>query len=154
MLQKKSEQKGFTIVELLIVIVVIGILAALVLNTFAGVQQRARDTERQTDVTALATQLEVYYNDNGTYPAFAQIDTAAEAEAAFPGIDAGALEAPGQGFSLQGATSANQNQYGYVTTPADCLGTSASPCTGFVLSYTKENLASGETNPITKASLN
>lgn len=154
MLQKISKQKGFTIVELLIVIVVIGILAALVLNTFAGVQQRARDTERQTDVTALATQLEVYYNDNGTYPAFSQIDTAAEAEAAFPGIDAGALEAPGQAFSLQGTVSTNQNQYGYVASPVDCLGTAASPCTGFVLSYTKESLGSGETNPITKNSLN
>jgi prepilin-type N-terminal cleavage/methylation domain-containing protein len=150
MLQKISKQKGFTIVELLIVIVVIGILAALVLNTFAGVQQRARDTERQTDITALATQLEVYYNDNGTYPAFSQIDTAAEAAAAFPGIDAGALEAPGQGFSLVAAEAANANQYGYQTTPTDCLGTSASPCTSFVLSYRKE----GDNSLQTKSSLN
>ncbi len=53
MLQKlkshKAEQ-GFTLVELLIVIVVIAILAAIVISTFAGVQARARDTERQTDV--------------------------------------------------------------------------------------------------------
>ena len=39
--QYKRNQAGFTIVELLIVIVVIGILAALVLNTFQGVQARA-----------------------------------------------------------------------------------------------------------------
>jgi len=68
MLKLKS-QKGFTIVELLIVIVVIGILAALVLNTFAGVQKRARDTQRQTAINSMATQLEVYYNDQGSYPA-------------------------------------------------------------------------------------
>ena len=67
MLKLKS-QKGFTIVELLIVIVVIGILAALVLNTFAGVQKRARDTQRQTAINSMATQLEVYYNDRGSYP--------------------------------------------------------------------------------------
>src|SRR5690606_24488036 len=53
---KKTYQKGFTVVELLIVIVVIGILAALVLNTFAGIQQKARDTERKTDINAVATQ--------------------------------------------------------------------------------------------------
>ena len=56
-------QKGFTIVELLIVIVIIGILALLVLNTFNGVQQKARDTERQTDATSISKQLEAYYAD-------------------------------------------------------------------------------------------
>ena len=44
----KRTQSGFTIVELLIVIIVIGILAALVLVTFSGVQQKARNTERVT----------------------------------------------------------------------------------------------------------
>jgi prepilin-type N-terminal cleavage/methylation domain-containing protein len=73
--QKKSS-KGFTIVELLIVIVVIGILAALVLNSFRGVQERARDTKRRTDVNAQASQLEVYYTDNGGYPVFTgQVNT-------------------------------------------------------------------------------
>ena len=86
---KKYSQKGFTIVELLIVIVVIGILAALVLNTFSGVQKRARDTQRQTDVNAIATQLEVYYNDNGTYPLAAGVTVPN-----FKGIDAGALQPP------------------------------------------------------------
>ena len=38
----KRKDRGFTIVELLIVIVVIGILAALVLNSFRGVQERAQ----------------------------------------------------------------------------------------------------------------
>ena len=54
-------------------IVIIGILAALVLNTFADSQKRARDTQRTTDVSALATQLEVYYNDHGAYPQFSQM---------------------------------------------------------------------------------
>jgi len=148
MLKLKS-QKGFTIVELLIVIVVIGILAALVLNTFAGVQKRARDTERQTDVTALATQLEVYYNDKGGYPQFSQISSEATATAAFKGIDAGALKAPGKGFTLVTGTSGSKDEYGYATT--DCGGTSADndKCTGFTLSYVKED--GGAT---TKESLN
>jgi len=150
MLKLKS-QKGFTIVELLIVIVVIGILAALVLNTFAGVQKRARDTERQTDVTAIATQLEKAYTDNGGYPLFAQIDTSTEATAFFKGIDAGALNAPGQSFSLDDAASTSKDVYGYVAT--GCT-TDNNSCTAFTLTYTKEELKSGETNPITKSSLN
>ncbi len=78
MLQKlkshKAEQ-GFTLVELLIVIVVIAILAAIVISTFAGVQARARDTERQTDVKAIASALEVYYTDNGGYPTSAAMSS-------------------------------------------------------------------------------
>lgn len=59
---------GFTIVELLIVIVIIGILAALVLTTFSNIQQQARDSKRRTDVQAIAKALELYYADNGQYP--------------------------------------------------------------------------------------
>ena len=66
--QNSGRQRGFTIVELLIVIVVIGILAALVLNAFSGVQAKARDTERDTDMRALASQLEAYYTSYGEYP--------------------------------------------------------------------------------------
>ncbi|MGB3023884.1 MAG: type II secretion system protein [Candidatus Saccharimonadales bacterium] len=99
---KKSSQKGFTIVELLIVIVVIGILAALVLNTFSGVQKRARDTQRQTDVNALATQLEVSYNDNGYYPSVGNISVPN-----FKGIDEGALKPPQSNqTSLKGMSAA------------------------------------------------
>lgn len=148
MLKYKS-QKGFTIVELLIVIVVIGILAALVLNTFAGVQERARDTERQTDVNSISTQLEVYYNDNGGYPTFAQIGTEANALALMDGIDEGALRAPGvDAFSLVNNATPSEQQYGYVTLPAGCA---TDACDSYSLHYIKES----EDNAIqTKTSLN
>ena len=58
MVSLKQRQSGFTIVELLIVIVIIGILATLVIVTFSGVQQKARDSERKTDINAIAGQLE------------------------------------------------------------------------------------------------
>ena len=63
----KRNQSGFTIVELLIVIVVIGILAAITIVAFNGVQQRARDAQRKQNLNDLATALQTYYIDNGNY---------------------------------------------------------------------------------------
>lgn len=51
--KKGRQQKGFTIVELLVVITVIGILAALVYNGFTVAQAQARDTKRRTDVLSI-----------------------------------------------------------------------------------------------------
>ena len=65
----RNRSQGFTIIELLIVIVVIGILAGLVLNAFGNIQERARDTERQNDINTIHTQLELYYTENSAYPA-------------------------------------------------------------------------------------
>lgn len=65
---KTKSTPGFTIVELLIVIVVIGILAALVVSTFSGVQGRARDAKRESDIAAITKALEIYYLENGVYP--------------------------------------------------------------------------------------
>ncbi len=157
---KKYSQKGFTIVELLIVIVIIGILAALVLNTFADSQKRARDTQRTTDVSALSTQLEVYYNDKGAYPQFSQIDTIGEAKTAFPGLDEGAVDAPSNSaaFDIIGTAlgGTDISHYSYQAWQAD--GTTAcntdDACAKFTMTWNKEYLKSGESNPQTKKSLN
>jgi prepilin-type N-terminal cleavage/methylation domain-containing protein len=49
----KSKRAGFTIVELLIVIVVIGILAAITIVAYNGIQQRGRDSARRADVSSI-----------------------------------------------------------------------------------------------------
>lgn len=59
---------GFTLVELLIVIVVIGILAAITLVAYNGVQAKARDSNRQSGISDIVKALELYYIDNGSYP--------------------------------------------------------------------------------------
>src|SRR5665647_1797967 len=64
----KTKQHGFTIVELLIVIVVIGILAAITIVAYSGIQTRARDAIRKEDVTTITKAMELYYVDNGSYP--------------------------------------------------------------------------------------
>jgi prepilin-type N-terminal cleavage/methylation domain-containing protein len=59
---------GFTIVELLIVIVVIAILATITIVAFNGVQGRARDSQRMADINAIAKGLEIYRQLYGDYP--------------------------------------------------------------------------------------
>lgn len=68
MMGKTTTQRGFTIVELLIVIVVIGILAAITIVAYNGVQQRARDVTRSSDIAGIQKALELYRVDNGVYP--------------------------------------------------------------------------------------
>ncbi|HZL07986.1 MAG TPA: prepilin-type N-terminal cleavage/methylation domain-containing protein [Candidatus Dormibacteraeota bacterium] len=68
MISLKKRNQGFTIVELLIVIVVIGILALLVITTYSGIQAKARNSKRQTDIQSLQTQLEAFFSQNGYYP--------------------------------------------------------------------------------------
>jgi type II secretion system protein G len=65
----KQKNSGFTIVELLIVIVVLGILASITVAAYGGIAQRARDGQRYSDVKTIAKALELYYTDNGSYPA-------------------------------------------------------------------------------------
>jgi prepilin-type N-terminal cleavage/methylation domain-containing protein len=59
---------AFTIVELLVVIVVIGILAAITIVSYTGVTQKATTASLQSDLTNASQQLKLYYVDHGTYP--------------------------------------------------------------------------------------
>lgn len=63
--------QGFTIVELLVVIVVIGILAAIIVVAYNGIQGRALDSRRLSDAKLIIKALEMYKINNGTYPAVA-----------------------------------------------------------------------------------
>jgi prepilin-type N-terminal cleavage/methylation domain-containing protein len=64
----KNNQYGFTIVELLIVIVVIGILAAIAIVSYNGVQSRTRFAKTQSDLKSVQKYIESYQAVNGSYP--------------------------------------------------------------------------------------
>lgn len=63
------KQKGFTIVELLIVVVIIGILAAIVVVAYNGITSQANDSAVESDLATIAKKLEIYKVENGSYPA-------------------------------------------------------------------------------------
>lgn len=65
----KPRNYGFTLVEVLVVISIIGILASLTLVSFTGTQKTARDTQRKSDLKQYATALETFANENNSlYP--------------------------------------------------------------------------------------
>lgn len=67
-MRQPNKQIGFTIVELLIVIVVIGILAAITIVAYTGVSQRAVVASLQSDLTNASNKLKLYQIDNSAYP--------------------------------------------------------------------------------------
>lgn len=67
-MRQRKLQHGFTLVELMLVMVIMAILALIGLNTFMGSQKRSRDSRRKGDLTQVSKALEMYFNDNGRYP--------------------------------------------------------------------------------------
>lgn len=69
-------KKAFTLIELLIVIAIIGLLSTLSILALNSARARARDARRVSDVKQSKTALEMYYNENDTYPgALSQLTT-------------------------------------------------------------------------------
>ena len=122
-----KKQEGFTLLELLIVIVIIGILAVLIVPNLASGPQRARDSQRKSDLRNIKTALETYYNDKNGYPAAATV-----------GAD---LTNGGTYLKALPADPKTKAAYTYTPAPTSCA---SGACTSYVLQATLENTKDGD----------
>ena len=74
-------RRAFTLVELLVVIALIGVLAALLLSALSSAQQRARATQTTSTMEAFAAACETFFQDHGQYPVVPEALLAQDAEA-------------------------------------------------------------------------
>ena len=132
-----KNKKGFTIVELLIVIVVIGILATLVIVTFTGIQQKGRDTQRKTDINAVQSHVEAYYAQTGNYPTLGNLNDSTWRSTNMKGLDPESLKDP-KDTDANIAAATDATNYGYTVTPNGCDNTTTM-CDAYVLTATLES---------------
>lgn len=143
----RRNNNGFTIVELIVTVMVIGILASLALFGYNQVQKDARNSQRTAKITVIADALEKYYSKNGEYPSCTAMTQSGSQVATnvLPGLDATALVAP---TSPSGTTNSitctalsagsGPDAFAYIGNGGTSCSTS-NVCLHYTLQYRNEN---------------
>ncbi len=164
MISLKKRNSGFTIVELLIVIVVIGILALLVITTYSGIQAKARNSKRSSDVSTIQTQLEAFFQNSGYYPSLADMNSSSWLKTNMKSLDQGALVDPSEANtsdcvkthdSCFADSASPSKQYGYQVTASDgtaCGTPDDTNCAQYTLTASYEGTVNGS-DKVTKSNL-
>lgn len=144
---KQLKARGFTIVELLIVVVVIAILAAITIVAYNGIQNRARLSSAQTTASTVQKKIEAFNANTGAYPVAGsslatQLGTTTESSISGSGITilAAAPTSANGTTSIYvqfctapaGATGYRTQYFDYTTNAVAAQvtqGTNATPCT-------------------------
>ncbi len=134
-------KKGFTLIEILIVVAIIAILASVVLVGLGPTQQAGRDARRVSDIHEIQNGLELYYNKCGFYPGTANCGAAT--------IIGGQTETGGTYYNTMGADLVGTAGIGVSSIPSDPINTNkyvylfaentTAPATTYVIQATMEN---------------
>lgn len=153
----ENKQSGFTIVELIIAIVVIGILATLSIGIIPNSLAQGRDKERISDIDTIANKLEEYYTNNNGYPSSLTSLRRVDPETLMdPQGHSITINSPSNNFFSAMATptptKSTASEYSYSTYPAGC--STSSPCMGYVLKTYIEIPDAKNSNPYVKTGVN
>jgi type IV pilus assembly protein PilA len=129
-LQGEHREGGFTLIELMVVVLIIAILIAIAIPTFLGARQRAQNRAAQSSLRNALTAAKTIYTDSQTYASA----TAAAMTTVEPSLD----------FVVGTATSPNQNTVSVHSSAAGVFSAAAMSASGTCY-YIKENVASGTT---------
>jgi prepilin-type N-terminal cleavage/methylation domain-containing protein len=143
-------ERGFTIIELCIVIAVLVILIILVATTYGGIQEKNRNLTRQTNLEAIHQQLEEYFNNpkNGHYPSRSDMDNSSWLAKNMPKLNPDLLVDPSSPtHSEKLVASPTFGAYAYE--PTQINGTSScesndATCAEYTLIATYEGSVNGE----------
>jgi prepilin-type N-terminal cleavage/methylation domain-containing protein len=91
----RKDNKGFTLVELLVVVAIIGLLASIIIVSLNSARTRAKDARRLSDIRAIISALELYYHDNEQYPG--PTSSYGESEGTCGGWDTSTVDNDGDG---------------------------------------------------------
>lgn len=122
---KKRNQKGGGLAVAGIVISSIGtlvwlvIVPILVFTSLTGTQKEARDIEREIDIRAIQSQLEIYYNQMGQYPTLSNLNDPSWVASNLTGLEDEALKDP-QSTSTLIAPNPVKSGYAYAVEPSNC----------------------------------
>jgi general secretion pathway protein G len=83
--KRLKKQAGFTLIEIMVVVVILGVLGALIVPNIIGAPDEARVTAAQSDIQAISNALELYRLDNSIYPSTEQgLEALVEQPTGFP----------------------------------------------------------------------
>lgn len=134
---RKQNDHGFTVIELLVVIIVLCILSMFVALAYSGVQAKNRNVERHKEIDTLKSQLEAYYAESNIYPTLSDINNPSWREQNLKKVTAGTVEDPSWKDTITACTNGGK---------AVLANTPAAKCYSYQVTGSDGNSCNNSTN--------